>query len=80
MLIKNTNTLIDSVDAESLIVANIVHEVNKHGFYSAYSASLIANAHDHDDLIQRIKIIASTAQVSVSFNATGELCIFEASV
>lgn len=80
MLIKKLKKLEYLNTAEQADIAIIVDEVKRHGFYSAHCASLVVNAQGHNDLIQKIQTMAASAQLSVSFNATGELCIFEASV
>lgn len=78
MLIKNIKTSADLNSTDSIGIAEIVCEVNQHGFYSAYCATLMRHIDDHDVLIGEIKKMAIRANLQVTFNAAETICIFEA--
>lgn len=78
MLIKKLKTPKVFKQTESVNIAAIVREVKQHGFYSAHCASLVLNAQSDHDLIEKIQVIAASVHLTVSFNAAGDLCIFEA--
>ncbi|WP_047536626.1 hypothetical protein [Methylotenera versatilis] len=78
MLIKYTKTSADLNDVDAINLAEIVREVNQHGFYSAYCAILMRHIDDHDVLIGEIKKMAIRANLQVTFNTTETICIFEA--
>lgn len=77
MLIKNIKTSADLNSTDSIGIAEIVREVNQHGFYSAYCATLISYIDSHDALISEIQHMAARAQLRVTFNAEESICIFE---
>lgn len=58
----------------------IVHEVQRNGFYSAYCHDVVSDMLDFEAQVAMIKVLASHAQLQVSFNEARRLCIFEAAV
>lgn len=77
MFIKNAKTSVNLRAKELAGIFLIEQEVKQHGFYSAFCLDL-ADALCHDELINRIKKMAVQAHLKVSFNASEDICVFEA--
>ncbi len=69
-----TKTQMYATDTE---LSFILHEVKKHGFYSAFCDDLVGGLDNHDELILAIKTMAKHAHLQVNFNALQNVCIFE---
>jgi hypothetical protein len=65
---------------QSLTLANIVQEVKRNGFFPAYCNDVVSDTLDFEAQAAIIKVLASNAQLQVSFNEARRLCIFEAIV
>jgi len=77
MFIKKLKTSVDLNPAQSTHIAEIVHEVKQHGFYSAYCVNLVPDLANHTAQIAEIKALARRANLQVTFNAEESICIFE---
>ncbi|WP_020168486.1 MULTISPECIES: hypothetical protein [Methylotenera] len=58
-------------------ISQIINEVKKNGFYTSFCEDLVNGVGNHNELILLIKMIAKSANLKVSFNATESVCIFE---
>lgn len=58
-------------------LAQIVDEVNQHGFYSTTLDEFMPDISDREEQMYMILMIAKKAQLTVSFNLEKNLCLFE---
>lgn len=72
--IIKTKTQMHSVNTD---ISQIIDEVKKHGFYSAFCNSLMPDIMDHYLRINEIRKLAIAANLRVTFNSTKTICIFE---
>ncbi|WP_047538022.1 hypothetical protein [Methylotenera versatilis] len=63
---------------QSLPLANIVQEVERNGFCSAYCHDIVGDELDFAAQAVMIKVLANNARLQVSFNEARKLCVFEA--
>lgn len=76
-MINNIKASTDLNYAQSIGIAEIVHEVKQHDFYAAKLADIAPLAVNIDEAINIVNSIAESAKLQVSINLELNLCVFE---